>query len=28
LLEETFEQLADLVEEHLDTGLLWSMVDQ
>jgi adenosylcobyric acid synthase len=27
LLEETFEQLADLVDEHLDTGMLWSMVD-
>jgi adenosylcobyric acid synthase len=28
LLEETFEQLADLIDERLDTGLLWSMVGQ
>ena len=28
LLEETFEQLADLIDERLDTGLLWSMVSQ
>jgi adenosylcobyric acid synthase len=28
LLEETFEQLADLIDEHLDTGMLWSMVGQ
>jgi adenosylcobyric acid synthase len=26
VLEETFEQLADLLDEHLDTELLWSMV--
>ena len=28
LLEETFEQLADLIDERLDTALLWSMVGQ
>jgi adenosylcobyric acid synthase len=28
LLEEIFEQLADLIEDHIDTGLLWSMVGQ
>jgi len=26
LLEETFEHLADLIDEHLDTEMLWSMV--